>query len=176
LLLAGKGIVQRPLTPAARIAWAEAGSEEGVDMLVAYGIPGIPLAQDPSSWTLFGWSLLLVSLGTGIFYFFKVTNVWIRGQISTSWYVGIFGALWILICACVIGMDYLSSYVFKGAATRLSENTPRLHGSPWAYGIVIGSVAALLLTIGGVSQYQKYRGNKRGRKGAYHLRRKQGTD
>jgi hypothetical protein len=87
LLLAGKGIVRRPLPRSARIAWAEAGSEEGVEILVAYGIPGIPLAQDPSSWMLFGWSLLLVSLGTGIVYFFKVTNVWIRGQISTSWYV-----------------------------------------------------------------------------------------
>jgi hypothetical protein len=73
-----------------------------------------------------------------------------------------------------MGMDYLSSFLPKGPLTKLAQKTPSLRASPWVYAVAIGSVMALLATMGVVSLHQKHAGQKKMRAGTYRLERKDG--
>jgi hypothetical protein len=118
--------------------------------------------------------LLFAFTGTAVVYVFRVVDAWIHGDVSTNSFLTILGALWVFICSCVMGMDYLSSSIPRGPLTKLGEGTPRLHGSPWVYAIAIGSVVALLVVLAAPSLYRKYASQKKTRAATYHLRRKEG--
>lgn len=129
-------------------------------------------ARDPPAWIVFSCVLLLLFVGAAVVYIFRIVKAWIHGDLSTNWYVGLMGALWVFACACVAGMDYLSDYLPKSALAKLAENKPRLRTSPWVYGMMIGSVVSLLIIVNAVDLYQRYSGKKKTRKATYHLRRK----
>lgn len=131
-------------------------------------------AQDPPSWILISCFLLFVFAGTAFVYLFRVVDAWVHDHANTKWYVTIFGALWVFLCACIMGMDYFSSFLPKGPLRKLAQKTPSLHASPWVYGIAIGSVVAILVIMGVVDLYQKYASRKRTRPATYRLRRKDG--
>lgn len=127
-------------------------------------------------WMLVSWFLLLVFAGTAVVYLFRVVDAWVHDHANTHLYVTIFGALWVFLCACVMGMDYLSSFLPKGPLTKLAERTPRLRGSPLVYAVAIGSVLALVVIMRAVNVYQKYAGQKKARTGTYRLKRKDGEE
>lgn len=154
--------------------WEIPNAVAGQDGLLASSafLAASPPAQDAHDWIRVGCFLLFVAAATAAVYLFKVVEAWTEDHANTELHVTVFGCLWVLLCLCVMGMDYLSSFLPRGPM-RKAANPAHLRGSMWAYGAAIGSVAILLAMIGAMNLYRRWTGRKKGKKASYHLRRKE---